>query len=252
MVGFVRGNLAAGLSAALSPVKGLIRSTLGEGGDWKGWLGRLGLKPMDQLVEWVRGKDDATAAIAGPAASAPTGVIQQYAKGLLDARGWGAQWGSFNALVMGESGWNPMARNPSSGAFGIPQALPASKLDAYGNRNDYRVQLRWMLDYIAGRADYRTPAGAYSKWLSRSPHWYDQGGPLHPGWTMAYNGTGKDEWVSKEKPSGGVTIAAGAIQQTIHADGAIDAQTIRGMVEQGNIGLLDTLDQMLQQGEGVI
>jgi hypothetical protein len=104
----------------------------------------------------------------------PKGPIQAYAKLLLNQHGWGAQWAAFNALEMGEAGWDPYARNKDSGAYGLPQALPASKLDAYGNRNDFHVQLRWMMDYIGGR--YKDPARAYGMWLSRHPHWYASGG----------------------------------------------------------------------------
>lgn len=145
----------------------------------------------------------------GGSLSAPVkGVIQKYAKALLDARGWGGMWGAFNALVMGESGWNPRATNPQSGAYGIPQALPASKLDAYGNRNDPAVQLRWMVDYIA--SVYGNPANAYAKWLSRSPHWYDvppgYGYDLPPGLSTMLNTTGRPERIVRAGGDGGTTI----------------------------------------------
>ena len=69
-----------------------------------------------------------------------------------------------------ESHWNPKAHNPSSGAHGIPQALPASKMAPYGA--DYMtnptVQIRWGLDYIKGR--YKTPCGAWAH--SQSTGWY--------------------------------------------------------------------------------
>lgn len=68
-----------------------------------------------------------------------------------------------------ESGWNPKAANPS-GAYGIPQAKPASKMAKYGD--DYRTnpatQIKWGLDYIKGR--YSTPCGAWSYWQDH--HWY--------------------------------------------------------------------------------
>lgn len=258
-VQWVRGGLAKAAETALAPVRAAIHATLGTGHDWKGTTGQVALRPFEAIINLLRGQDkkdqtDAASSGGAPVAAAPKGEIQAYAMQLLTQRGWAGQWNAFNALVMGESGWNPAARNPSSGAYGIPQALPASKLDAYGNRNDYRVQLRWMLDYIAGRADYRTPAGAYSKWLSRSPHWYDQGGPLKPGLTLAANGTGKDEWIvpkSAVSVAGrGVTFAKGAITQTIDARGASDPAEFERIVQRANANLIATLDQMLQQGEG--
>jgi hypothetical protein len=69
-----------------------------------------------------------------------------------------------------ESGWNEKAENPSSGAYGIPQALPASKMGKYGA--DYRTnpvpQIKWGLDYIKGR--YGSPCGAWSYWQAHG--WY--------------------------------------------------------------------------------
>jgi cytoskeletal protein RodZ len=69
-----------------------------------------------------------------------------------------------------ESGWNEKARNPSSGAYGIAQASPASKMSVYGS--DYltnpATQIKWGLSYIKGR--YSSPCGAWSFWQSH--HWY--------------------------------------------------------------------------------
>ncbi len=69
-----------------------------------------------------------------------------------------------------ESGWNERAENPSSGAYGIPQALPASKMASHGA--DYRSnpvpQIKWGLSYIKGR--YQTPCGALAFWENNG--WY--------------------------------------------------------------------------------
>lgn len=94
---------------------------------------------------------------------------KSIAKKLLAERGWADQWSQFNALEMGEAGWNPRAVNPSSGACGLPQALPCSKLPN-GVNSTVTQQVTWMLDYIA--RNYGSPAKAYAAWLSRSPHWY--------------------------------------------------------------------------------
>lgn len=94
------------------------------------------------------------------------------------ARGWtGAQWDALQALWQHESGWSQFARNPDSGAYGIPQALPPSKLPFSGQAgggSDPSSQIGWGLDYIAGR--YGSPSSAWAAWLSRSPHWYAKGG----------------------------------------------------------------------------
>lgn len=69
-----------------------------------------------------------------------------------------------------ESHWNTTSKNSSSGAYGIPQALPASKMAAYGS--DYLTnpvpQIKWGLDYIKNR--YSTPCGAWSFWQAHG--WY--------------------------------------------------------------------------------
>ena len=101
--------------------------------------------------------------------------------------GWtGEQWNALERLWTGESGWNHQADNPSSSAYGIPQALieyPGRVMPKgyYGTKTgsgsgakftggDPAVQIRWGLNYI--KSAYGNPANAYAKWLSRNPHWY--------------------------------------------------------------------------------
>lgn len=83
------------------------------------------------------------------------------------------QWPALRALWEGESAWDEDAVNPSSGAGGIPQALPASKMGPNW-RNNPRVQIGWGLRYIKQR--YGSPSRALAAWRSRSPHWYARGG----------------------------------------------------------------------------
>lgn len=85
--------------------------------------------------------------------------------------GWGAdQFSCLDALWTRESGWNPRATNPSSGAYGIPQALPGSKMSAYGAdwRTNPVTQIEWGLAYIDGR--YGSPCGAWNAFQSKG--WY--------------------------------------------------------------------------------
>jgi SLT domain-containing protein len=87
------------------------------------------------------------------------------------ARGWAeSQWSCLNTLWEHESNWNPKAKNPSSGATGIPQALPGSKMAANGSdwATNPATQIAWGLDYIKGR--YGSPCGAWSFWQAH--HWY--------------------------------------------------------------------------------
>jgi len=100
----------------------------------------------------------------------PVGTAQTYAAQLVASDGWGAD--QFSCLVNlwnRESGWNTHAYNPS-GAYGIPQALPGSKMSAFGAdwQNDYRVQIQWGLSYIRG--SYGSPCGAWAH--SNAYNWY--------------------------------------------------------------------------------
>lgn len=109
--------------------------------------------------------------------SSVKGSAQEYAQIYMKAMGWGpGEWPALKALWNGESGWNPLAHNPSSGAHGIPQSLPGSKMASEGSDwyTNPATQIRWGEKYIRSR--YGTPSNAYAKWLQRSPHWYDAGG----------------------------------------------------------------------------
>lgn len=82
---------------------------------------------------------------------------------------WMAQAGIANTeatrkLILKESGCNPRAVNPSSGACGIPQAYPCSKLPN-GVNTDPVTQLKWMQSYVTGR--YGSWENALSTWYSR-------------------------------------------------------------------------------------
>ena len=71
-----------------------------------------------------------------------------------------------NYIVQKESSWNPSAVNGSSGACGLAQALPCSKMGA--NWNDPVVALKWQLNYVTKR--YGSYQGAYNFWLANG--WY--------------------------------------------------------------------------------
>ncbi|MDQ2758137.1 MAG: transglycosylase SLT domain-containing protein, partial [Actinomycetota bacterium] len=101
------------------------------------------------------------------------GDPKSAARLMLADHGWGTgQWSCLEQLWSGESNWNFRAANSSSGAYGIPQSLPASKMASVGA--DYRTnpvtQITWGMQYI--QSSYGTPCNALSQWQSRSPHWY--------------------------------------------------------------------------------
>lgn len=77
-------------------------------------------------------------------------------------RGWtGEQWSCLDALWTRESGWKVHAENARSGAYGIPQSLPARKMATYGGdyRTSARTQILWGLHYIA--VSYGSPCRAW-------------------------------------------------------------------------------------------
>jgi len=119
-----------------------------------------------------------------PSGSAPKNVQSSVALGkkMAAAYGWtGSQWNSLYELWDHESGWRWWAKNSSSGAYGIVQALPASKMGSAGSdwKTNPRTQIAWGLKYIKER--YGSPANAWSKWQARSPHWYADGAWEVPG-----------------------------------------------------------------------
>jgi hypothetical protein len=156
----------------------------------------------------------AGAGVAGPGGGAPA-ANAALARKMMPAWGSGPQWAAWNYVAMRESGWNQFARNPSSGAYGIPQALPPGKMGAAANppRSNPAAQISWMIGYIRGR--YGDPAGAAAH--ERAFNWYDQGGLLMPGLTLAMNGTGQPEHVMTGEGVAGMldqlTQILGAIQQ---------------------------------------
>jgi len=97
---------------------------------------------------------------------------QWYARVYMARRyGWGtADYRALERLWYFESRWGHRAHNPSSGAYGIPQALPGSKMKSAGSdwATNPETQIRWGLEYIRQR--YRTPSRAYG--FFRSNNWY--------------------------------------------------------------------------------
>ncbi|ARP70012.1 hypothetical protein LK07_09695 [Streptomyces pluripotens] len=106
---------------------------------------------------------------AAPAQAAPTSASSAKAiahKMIPDA----AQFNAFSKIVEHESGWNPTATNSSSGAYGLVQALPGSKMASAGSdwKTNPATQIKWGLDYMNSR--YGSPVKAWNFWQTN--HWY--------------------------------------------------------------------------------
>jgi hypothetical protein len=107
---------------------------------------------------------------AGASYTTPVGTAQTFAARAVAKRGWAPS--EFSCLVNlwnRESGWNTHAANPS-GAYGIPQSLPGSKMASAGGdwQNSYETQITWGLGYISG--SYGSPCGAWGH--SNAYGWY--------------------------------------------------------------------------------
>lgn len=99
------------------------------------------------------------------------GTVKAIAFTMVSERKWGAdQYSCLVALWTRESNWRVNAYNSSSGAYGIPQALPGAKMASAGPdwASNPATQITWGLDYIQGR--YGTPCGAYAH--SNKLGWY--------------------------------------------------------------------------------
>lgn len=125
----------------------------------------VGSRPVDEVVR-VGTREETAVPL-------PSDVSGNRAIGarLAAARGWGGeQFECLDALWTRESGWITTADNPTSSAYGIPQALPGSKMASHGAdwATNPATQIAWGLDYIGGR--YGTPCNALSH--SNAVGWY--------------------------------------------------------------------------------
>jgi hypothetical protein len=100
-----------------------------------------------------------------------SGDPRQIAQALLPQFGFStSEFGCLDSLWTKESGWDVYADNPTSSAYGIPQALPGEKMASAGPdwADNPATQIRWGLGYIADR--YGTPCSAWSH--SQANNWY--------------------------------------------------------------------------------
>ncbi|MGW0710019.1 aggregation-promoting factor C-terminal-like domain-containing protein [Streptomyces sp. NPDC002643] len=109
-----------------------------------------------------------TLLVAAPAqAASEASQAQATAKKMI---GNSAQYSCFAKIVDHESDWNFKATNSSSGAYGLVQALPGSKMASAGSdwKTNPKTQIKWGLDYMKDR--YGSPCGAWNFWQSHN--WY--------------------------------------------------------------------------------
>ncbi|MFE4047853.1 transglycosylase SLT domain-containing protein [Streptomyces sp. YIM B13518] len=107
---------------------------------------------------------------AAPAQAASTTSASSARATAQKMIGDSAEFQCFSNIVQHESGWNHTATNASSGAYGLVQALPASKMASAGAdwKTNPATQIKWGLDYMKDR--YGSACGAWSFWQSNN--WY--------------------------------------------------------------------------------
>lgn len=143
--------------AALQQLNGLGTSTLIYAGTSLRVTGTPVARPLTTATSH--------AAVISHPTSTVSGSVQQIA-----AQVFGAQYGCAAAIITRESGWRVSATNPSSGAYGLAQALPGSKMATAGAdwRTNPATQLTWMRGYVDSR--YGGACGAWAFWQAHS--WY--------------------------------------------------------------------------------
>jgi Transglycosylase SLT domain len=127
---------------------------------------KLRMRTSAAVLAGAAGLTALGAAVVPAAASAATASPQDLAAQMVPAD----QLASFSQIISHESGWNVTATNPSSGSYGLGQALPASKMASAGAdwKTNPATQIKWALDYMNTR--YGSPNAAWSFWQNH--HWY--------------------------------------------------------------------------------
>jgi len=145
--------------------------TMAAGGDYEVTVDGHEQYVVEEKPEPVIVAASSGAGWAPPAVTPDPGSAQAYAAGAVAARGWpSSEFDCLVALWNKESGWRVNAYNAGSGAYGIPQALPGSKMASAGAdwETNAATQIEWGLGYVTGR--YGTPCGAWGH--SESAGWY--------------------------------------------------------------------------------
>ena len=187
----------------------------------------------------------------GGSSGTSAAAAKATAKAMLPSYGWASHWSALEALWTRESGWRWNADNPSSSAYGIPQALPGSKMASAGSdwKTNPATQIRWGLGYIKSR--YGNPTKANN--FQRANNWYGRGTrDAHPGW-----GVVGDQGIEVMRMRGGEDIrpleslvsrsSGSQVNLTLH----IDARgATASAVDKLNNELPDRLRMALEQHVG--
>ena len=202
--GVFKGGSSGGGGGGFNPVGALAKAkwdevigSIGkfkeEAGPWNPVPGGFLKKAASAMWDWIKSKLPWGGGSDGVDLTGVKGDVVAKVQEVFKRHGWtGQAWEDAKWIIGKESGWNPTAVNPSSGAFGLFQLNPSSgTLQQYlPDRNpDPAVQANAGARYIKDR--YGDPTAARRFWEANQ--WYDQGGYLKPGVTQVRNDTGKPE-----------------------------------------------------------
>jgi hypothetical protein len=155
----------------MSPEVALAEANEKEHAHAKAVAASLAAQHNAKLRAKLEAQQAAWAALKKKMSSDPTAEeAKQVGKKMNAAKGWSDCWSSLETMWDHESSWDSRATNPAGGAYGIPQALPGSKMASAGS--DWQVnamtQITWGLGYIATR--YGDPCKAWTFWQAHQ--WY--------------------------------------------------------------------------------
>ena len=228
-------------TAGIDPIAGFISEMNSKIGGWKksleamgplgSMMGGVATSGVNAITSWAGKLADTLENTGVSNAGFQLGVqarkglegmaTKAQVKAIAATRGWdsGAQWNALSWIIQHESGWDPTVKNRSgSSAFGLFQFLTSTQR-RYGYGTSAAAQAQGGMNYIADR--YGTPLAAKAFWERN--RWYDSGGVLQPGMTVAMNGTGKPEAILTDPQWQTFMRLADHVdrQQTTAADGAI-------------------------------
>lgn len=205
--GFAAGGLIGDLSNALG--MGALGDLYQTAANTYGVLGVPSPPAPKSLPKYVAPAITASGATLGTPSnvSGNRGANKAIMQQIFAGHGWGSgpQWAAQDYLEMREAGYNNLAQNPTSTAFGMGQFLDSTWAGFGPKTTDPRLQSEYMARYEGQR--YGDPIHAAAHELSfnwyrdggpvvealRAPKVRDNGGPIDPGWNMIYNGTGRAE-----------------------------------------------------------
>lgn len=124
---------------------------------------------VKEIKKWIDSNEDE--GDSNSTSPKPTGSHKHWMEQAGIPKSW---YEDLNWIINHESGWNPKATNPGSGAYGIPQSLPGNKMASAGKdwRTNPITQLKWMYSYVKGR--YGNASNAKHFWQTHN--WYANGG----------------------------------------------------------------------------